>query len=116
MLVLTLRFIFKAKRDALFPDKVIVKDAEEKASAAPIELARHLVLPLPRTYGEAAEWGTRYVLWETGAARSFDSLYRELSIISLQAEEGFARLRNVPAHDIALCSNRYRQYDLLSWR
>lgn len=38
---------------------MIVKDAEEKASAAPIAVARQLVLPLPRTYGEAAEWGTR---------------------------------------------------------
>lgn len=51
--------ITQAKRDAMFRDKVIVKDAEEKASAEPIVIARQLVLPLPRTYGEAAEWGTR---------------------------------------------------------
>lgn len=51
---------FQAKRDALFRDKVVVKDAEDK-NAEPIAVARQLILPLPRTYAEAAEWGARYV-------------------------------------------------------
>jgi len=51
----------QAKRDALFRSKVVVKDAEDK-NAEPIAVARHLILPLPRTYEEAAEWGTRYVM------------------------------------------------------
>ena len=54
----------QAKRDALFRDKVVVKDAEDK-NAEPIAVARRVVLPLPRTYAEAAEWGTRYVVWGT---------------------------------------------------
>jgi hypothetical protein len=48
-----------AKRDALFREKVVVKDADEKESGEPILLSRQLVLPLPRSYGEAAEWGSR---------------------------------------------------------
>lgn len=51
-----------AKRDALFREKVAVKDAEEKESGETILVSRQLLLPLPRSYGEAAEWGTRYVL------------------------------------------------------
>jgi hypothetical protein len=54
-----------AKRDALFREKVAVKDAEEKESGETILVSRQLLLPLPRSYGEAAEWGTRYVLMGT---------------------------------------------------
>jgi TolA-binding protein len=48
-----------AKRDGLFREKVVVKDAEEKESGEPIFVSRQLVLPLARSYGEAAEWGSR---------------------------------------------------------
>ena len=49
-----------AKRDALFKDKVVIKDVEEKDEAGTNQYVhRNLVLPLPRSYGEAAEWNTR---------------------------------------------------------
>ena len=48
-----------ARRDALFKDKVQLRDVEDKDSG-PIPVARNLVLPLPRNYSEAAEWGKHY--------------------------------------------------------
>jgi hypothetical protein len=47
-----------AKREAFFRDKVAIHDVEEK-SETNCQVHRHLVLPLPRSYGEAAEWNTR---------------------------------------------------------
>lgn len=47
-----------AKRDALFRDKVAIHDVEEK-SETNCQVHRNLVLPLPRSYSEAAEWNTR---------------------------------------------------------
>ena len=47
------------RRDSLFKDKVHVKDVEEKDGNNSFQVARSLVLPLPRTYSEAAEWGQR---------------------------------------------------------
>lgn len=44
------------KRDALFLQKVLIQDVEEKE---PIWVARPLVLPLPRNFSEAADWGAR---------------------------------------------------------
>ena len=46
------------KRDALFKDRVIVQDVEDK-DKKPASVARNLVLPLPRTYSEAADWAQR---------------------------------------------------------
>jgi hypothetical protein len=50
-----------ARRDALFREKVLVKDVEEiKDDGGPSnQVARSLVLPLARTYSEAAEWCQR---------------------------------------------------------
>lgn len=51
----------EAKRDSLFKNKVLIQDIEDydgdvqKAKS----VARQLILPLPRTYNEAAEWGAR---------------------------------------------------------
>jgi hypothetical protein len=50
----------EARRDATFKDKVAIKDVEDKDGATQ-RVPRSLVLPLPRTYSEAAEWGQRYV-------------------------------------------------------
>lgn len=47
------------RRDALFREKVPVKDVEEKDGSSSSLVARSLVLPLPRTYSEAADWGQR---------------------------------------------------------
>lgn len=47
------------RRDQLFRDKVLIKDVEDKESGA-TPVARNLVLPLPRTFSEAAEWGQNY--------------------------------------------------------
>lgn len=49
----------ETRRDALFKDKVLVKDVEEKDGDNSFQVPRNLVLPLPRTYGEAADWGQR---------------------------------------------------------
>lgn len=50
-----------ARREALHKDrKVLLKDVEERdEDVGSVEVARHLVLPLPRTYGEAADWASR---------------------------------------------------------
>jgi hypothetical protein len=50
-----------ARREAAFRDKVLVKDVEEKDGVGSSQVARTLVLPLPRTYSEAAEWCQRCV-------------------------------------------------------
>ena len=47
------------RRDALFREKVILQDVEDKDSG-PNAVLRSLVLPLPRNYSEAAEWGQHY--------------------------------------------------------
>eukprot|EP00977_Amphora_coffeiformis_P001942 scaffold370_cov176-Amphora_coffeaeformis.AAC.19 len=47
------------RRDALFREKVILQDVEDKDSG-PNAVSRSLVLPLPRNYSEAAEWGQHY--------------------------------------------------------
>jgi hypothetical protein len=49
------------RRDALFRDKkVFIKDVEEKDSTTNTDSAiRSHILPLPRTFGEAADWGSR---------------------------------------------------------
>ena len=46
-----------ARRDALFREKVHIKDVEGDGHT--FQVARNLVLPLPRTYSEAADWGSR---------------------------------------------------------
>eukprot|EP00980_Cylindrotheca_fusiformis_P001141 scaffold319_cov97-Cylindrotheca_fusiformis.AAC.1 len=48
-----------ARRDAVFREKVLVRDVEEKDDGGTTQVPRHLVLPLPRTYSEAADWGQR---------------------------------------------------------
>ena len=47
------------RRDAVFREKVLVKDVEEKEDGGSAQVARSLTLPLPRTHSEAAEWGQR---------------------------------------------------------
>jgi len=49
----------EAKRDSLFRGKVQIKDVEEKDGSNAMSVARRFVLPLPRSYGEASEWGAR---------------------------------------------------------
>ena len=49
----------EARRDAMFREKVLVKDVEDKDHGGSSQVARSLALPLPRTYSEAAEWGQR---------------------------------------------------------
>ncbi|KAL9182019.1 hypothetical protein ACHAXT_012362 [Thalassiosira profunda] len=50
-----------SKRDALFQEKVYIQDSDDYSgdvdNASPV-LRQH-VLPLPRTYGEASQWGSR---------------------------------------------------------
>jgi hypothetical protein len=46
-----------AKRDSVFSEKVMVQDVEEQNSTSLV--GRSLILPLPRTYSEASEWGQR---------------------------------------------------------
>ena len=48
-----------ARRDALFREKVLLQDVEDKESG-PVTVSRSLVLPLPRNYSEGAEWGQHY--------------------------------------------------------
>jgi hypothetical protein len=48
-----------ARRDAVFREKVVVRDVEEKDDGGSTLVPRNLILPLPRTYSEAAEWGQR---------------------------------------------------------
>ena len=48
-----------ARRDALFREKVLLQDVEDRDSG-PNAVSRNLVLPLPRSYSEAAEWGQHY--------------------------------------------------------
>lgn len=48
-----------ARRDAVFREKVMVRDVEEKDDAGSTQVPRSLVLPLPRTYSEAADWGQK---------------------------------------------------------
>lgn len=48
-----------ARRDSVFKEKVMVRDVEEKDDGGSTLVARNLILPLPRTYSEAAEWGQR---------------------------------------------------------
>ena len=47
------------RRDSLFREKVYLRDVEDKDSG-PTAVARNLVLPLPRNYSEASEWGQHY--------------------------------------------------------
>jgi hypothetical protein len=47
----------ESRRDSIFREKVHVKDVEEKDGNNSSLVSRSLVLPLPRTYSEAAEWG-----------------------------------------------------------
>lgn len=50
------------KREQLFQEKVLVKDVEDKSndSSSTFKVTRNLILPLPRSFTEAAEWGQRY--------------------------------------------------------
>jgi hypothetical protein len=50
----------EAKREQLFKDKVVIKDVEDKSDGGVAIVARHLALPLPRSFSEAAEWCHRY--------------------------------------------------------
>jgi len=44
----------EARRDSLFKEKVHIKDVEGDGHT--FQVARNLILPLPRTYSEAADW------------------------------------------------------------
>jgi len=54
------------QRDAYFREKVAIKDVEDKDGGIQM-VPRSLILPLPRTFSEAAEWCHRYVLNYAGA-------------------------------------------------
>jgi hypothetical protein len=47
------------KREALFKDKVLIKDVEEKDPGGGNAVGRSFILPLPRTFAEAADWASR---------------------------------------------------------
>jgi len=49
-----------AQRLQLFKDKVAIKDVEEGNEGPGVLVARTLVLPLPRSFAEAADWTQRY--------------------------------------------------------
>lgn len=49
-----------ARRDQLFRDKVAIQDVEDKSKSAESQVVRSLILPLPRSFSEAAEWCQRY--------------------------------------------------------
>lgn len=49
----------QARRDQLFREKVKVQDVEDK-DHGPQQVMRSLVLPLPRSFSEAAEWCAKY--------------------------------------------------------
>ena len=51
----------EARRDGHFREKVAIKDVEESGTGGISMVPRNLVLPLPRTFSEAAEWCQRYV-------------------------------------------------------
>ena len=51
----------EARRDGHFREKVAIKDVEDSGSGGINMVPRNLVLPLPRTFSEAAEWCQRYV-------------------------------------------------------
>lgn len=46
-----------SRREAMFREKVQIKDVEGDGHT--FQVARSLVLPLPRTFSEAADWGSR---------------------------------------------------------
>jgi SGF29 tudor-like domain len=49
-----------SKRDQLFRAKVLVIDAEDPTHSGGTLVPRSAVLPLPRSFGEAADWAQRY--------------------------------------------------------
>lgn len=49
----------ESKRDNLFREKVLIKDVEEKHDGSSVLVDRKLILPLPRNFSEAADWGQR---------------------------------------------------------
>jgi hypothetical protein len=49
----------ESKKDNLFREKVLIKDVEEKNDGSSVMVDRKLVLPLPRNFSEAADWGQR---------------------------------------------------------
>jgi hypothetical protein len=51
-----------AKREQVFKEKVTIKDFEvyQNDADSTFKVARSLILPLPRSFAEAAEWGQRY--------------------------------------------------------
>jgi hypothetical protein len=49
-----------ARRDQLFREKVAIQDVEDKSKSAESQVVRSLILPLPRSFSEAAEWCQRY--------------------------------------------------------
>lgn len=51
-----------SKREQLYKEKVLIKDVEDKQddTESAIKVARSLILPLPRSVSEAADWGQRY--------------------------------------------------------
>ena len=52
----------QTRREQVFHEKVVLRDVEEKAedsSSSSQLVSRSLVLPLPRSFSEAAEWGQR---------------------------------------------------------
>jgi len=54
-----MEFLQTPKRDAQFRDTpVLIQDVEDKSNEH-TAVARNLILPLPRTFAEAAEWGGR---------------------------------------------------------
>jgi SGF29 tudor-like domain len=58
-----------SRREQVFRDKVLIQDVEERdgGTAAAVLVSRNLVLPLPRSIAEAAEWGNQYRFFKKGS-------------------------------------------------
>jgi SGF29 tudor-like domain len=58
-----------ARREQLFKEKVLIQDVEERdgGTTAAVLVSRSLVLPLPRSIAEAAEWGNYYRFFKKGS-------------------------------------------------
>jgi hypothetical protein len=58
-----------SRREQLFKEKVLIQDVEEHdgGAAAAVFVSRSLVLPLPRSVSEAAEWGNFYRFFKKGS-------------------------------------------------
>ena len=68
----------QTRRDSLFQIRVALQDVEDYDPDDPSKvkfIMRQNVIPLPRSFEEAADWGTRYVWLATDLFHSFSLMY-----------------------------------------